>query len=67
MIPLSIPEIGGNEWTYVKECLDSGWVSSAGKFVDRFEQEIARYTGAKHAIASDRIRVNNLLQKVPIS
>jgi aminotransferase in exopolysaccharide biosynthesis len=41
----------GNEWTYVKECLDTGWVSSAGKFVDRFETEMARYTGAKFAIA----------------
>jgi perosamine synthetase len=51
VIPLSVPEIRGNEWTYVKECLDTGWVSSAGKFVGRFEQEIARYTGAKHAIA----------------
>jgi aminotransferase in exopolysaccharide biosynthesis len=51
MIPLSVPEIRGNEWAYVKECLDTGWVSSAGKFVDRFEQEIARYTGARHAVA----------------
>jgi perosamine synthetase len=51
MIPLSVPELHGNEWTYMKECIDTGWVSSAGKFVDRFEQEIVRYTGAKHAIA----------------
>ena len=51
MIPLSVPEIRGNEWAYVKECLDTGWVSSAGKFVDRFEQEMARYTGARHAVA----------------
>ena len=51
MIPLSVPVIQGNEWTYVKECLDTGWVSSAGKFVDRFEQDVARFTGAKFAIA----------------
>ncbi|MBM4355457.1 MAG: LegC family aminotransferase [Deltaproteobacteria bacterium] len=51
MIPLSIPEISGNEWKYVKECLDTGWVSSAGPFVNRFEQEIARYTGAGHGVA----------------
>jgi aminotransferase in exopolysaccharide biosynthesis len=51
MIPLSVPVIQGNEWTYVKECLDTGWVSSAGKFVDRFEQEMARVTGAKFAVA----------------
>lgn len=45
------PVFAGNEWRYVKECLDTGWVSSAGKFVDRFEAEIAAFTGAKHAVA----------------
>ena len=50
-IPLSEPYLAGNEWTYVKECLDTGWVSTAGKFVDRFEEEIQRLTGAKHAVA----------------
>jgi len=50
-IPLSVPVIQGNEWLYVKECLDTEWVSSAGKFVDRFEQDVARYTGAKFAVA----------------
>lgn len=45
------PHFGGNEWTYVKECLDTGWVSSAGKFVDRFEAELADYTGVKRAVA----------------
>ncbi|MGA2602771.1 MAG: LegC family aminotransferase [Verrucomicrobiia bacterium] len=50
-IPLSVPVIQGNEWTYVKECLDTGWVSSAGKFVDRFEHETSQFTGAKYAVA----------------
>lgn len=50
-IPLSEPEISGNEWKYVKECLDTGWVSSAGAFVQRFEEECAAYSGAAHAIA----------------
>lgn len=50
-IPLHEPSFSGNEWAYVKECLDTGWVSSVGKFVDRFEQQLADYTGAKHAIA----------------
>ena len=45
------PRFAGNEWAYVKECIDTGWVSSAGKFVDRFEQELATYTGATYAIA----------------
>lgn len=51
MIPLSVPCIAGNEWKYVKECLDSGWVSTAGSFVSRFEDELRRYTGAGHAVA----------------
>ena len=50
-ISLHEPEFSGNEWNYVKECLDTGWVSSAGKFVDEFESRLAEYTGAKHAIA----------------
>jgi len=50
-IPLAIPELRGNEWEYVQECLSTGWVSSAGPFVDRFERETAAYLGAKHAVA----------------
>ena len=49
--PLCEPEIGGNEWTYLKECLDTNWVSSVGSFVDRFEAELAAYVGVKHAVA----------------
>ena len=45
------PSFAGNEWLYLKECLDSTFISSVGKFVDRFEVELAAYTGAKHAIA----------------
>lgn len=51
MIPLSIPEISGNEWKYVKECLDTNWVSSAGKYVEMFEKKICEFTGSKYAIA----------------
>ena len=51
MIPLSVPNISGNEWKYVKDCLDTQWVSSVGKYVDIFEQKIAEYTGARYAIA----------------
>jgi perosamine synthetase len=50
-IPLSAPLIEGNEWQYIKECLDTGWVSSAGKYVELFETRIAQYTGSKYAIA----------------
>lgn len=45
------PSFHGNEWQYLKDCLDSTFVSSVGKFVDRFEAELAEYTGAKHAVA----------------
>lgn len=51
-IPLCVPQIRGNEWTYIKECLDTNWVSSVGAFVDRFEQALADYLGAKHAVAT---------------
>lgn len=46
------PCLEGREWTYVKECLDTGWVSSAGGFVDRFEADLSRYTGIAHATAT---------------
>ncbi len=45
------PTFQGNEWKYLKECLDSTFVSSVGKFVDQFELELASYTGAKYAVA----------------
>jgi perosamine synthetase len=51
-IPLSVPEIHGNEWSYVKECLDTGWVSSVGSFVERFEAEMARATATRFAVAT---------------
>jgi len=45
------PLFRGKEWEYVKECLDTGWVSSVGKYVDRFEIKLAEYTGVKRAVA----------------
>ena len=51
MIPLSVPHLDGNEWKYVKECIDTGWISSAGSFVNRFENDIALYTGARYGVA----------------
>ena len=51
-IPLCTPEIRGNELQYIKECLDSTWVSSAGPFVGRFEQMVADYLGAKYGVAT---------------
>lgn len=51
-LALHEPEFAGREWDYVKECIDTGWVSSVGSFVDRFERDLAAYTGAAHAIAT---------------
>jgi perosamine synthetase len=50
-IPLHEPVFAGNEWRYVKRCLDTGWVSSAGAFVDRFEVLAAERAGTRHAVA----------------
>lgn len=51
MIPLSVPHIFGNEAKYVQECIETGWVSSAGAYVTKFEEAMAEYTGAKYAVA----------------
>lgn len=50
-VALHEPRFGGQEWAYVKDCLDSTFVSSVGAYVDRFEADLARFTGAKHAVA----------------
>jgi perosamine synthetase len=50
-VSLHEPSFSGNEWLYLKECLDSTFVSSVGKFVGRFELELAAFTGAKYAVA----------------
>lgn len=49
--PLHEPLFCGKENKYVQECIDTGWVSSVGKFVDRFEADLAAYTGVKRAVA----------------
>jgi perosamine synthetase len=50
-VALHEPWFAGNEWEYVRECIDTGWVSSAGKFVDRLERMLAEYTGVARAVA----------------
>jgi perosamine synthetase len=52
VIPLCVPEIRGKEWDYIKECLDTNWVSSVGPFVDRFERMLAQRAGTGHAVAT---------------
>ncbi|WP_250517593.1 DegT/DnrJ/EryC1/StrS family aminotransferase [Caballeronia sp. INDeC2] len=51
MIPVNEPLLDGNEKTYLKECIESGWISSDGAFVERFERAMAAHVGRKHAIA----------------
>lgn len=51
MIPLSLPNLAGKEWEYVKQCLDTGWISTAGSFVDRFELEFTKYLDVNGAVS----------------
>jgi aminotransferase in exopolysaccharide biosynthesis len=50
-VALHEPNFDGNEWLYLKDCLDSTYVSYVGKYVDEFEDALANYTGAKYAIS----------------
>jgi perosamine synthetase len=52
MLLLSGPNIAGNEWKYVKECLDTGWVSSVGSYVTKFENMLAEFSGCKYGVAT---------------
>lgn len=51
-VPLSVPVIRGNEWKYIKDCLDTGWVSSVGSYVQKFENAVAGYLGSPYAVAT---------------
>lgn len=51
MIPVSEPLLSGNEAAYVQDCLRTGWVSSSGEYIERFERDWARYCGMAHGIA----------------
>jgi perosamine synthetase len=51
-IPLHEPTFGGNEKKYLLDCIDSTFVSSIGKYVNQFEEMVAEYTGANHAVAT---------------
>lgn len=51
MIPLSTPNISGNEWQYVKECLDTSWVSSVGSYVDKLEEMSRQFSKVEKAVA----------------
>lgn len=50
-VPLCVPTLNGNEADYLRECIESGWVSSAGPFVDKLESSLASYVNRKYAVA----------------
>lgn len=50
-VPVNEPLLTGNEKKYLLECVETGWISSEGPFVERFEQQVARHTGRRHGIA----------------
>ena len=52
MVLLSGPNMGGNELKYVTDCIETGWVSSVGSYVDQFEKMSAAFAGAKYAVAT---------------
>jgi perosamine synthetase len=68
-IPLCVPEIRGNEWKYIKECLDTNWVSSVGSYVDRFEGMVAESVATALLVAGvqpdDEVLVSTLTFVVP--
>jgi perosamine synthetase len=51
MIPVNEPQLGERELDYVTECVRTGWVSSAGKFINQFEEQWAAYCGRRYGIA----------------
>jgi len=50
-IPISAPDLSGNERKYLNDCIDSGWISSIGPYVRRFEHDFAAYCGTKHGVS----------------
>ena len=51
MIPVNVPLLDGDEGRLLQECVETGWISSEGPFVRRFEEEMAGYLGREHAVA----------------
>ena len=50
-IPLNEPNLVGNEWKYLKQCIDTNWISTAGNFVKNFERKLCKFTNSNYAIA----------------
>lgn len=52
LIPISEPQLSGNEKKYVLDCIEAGWISSLGSYIERFESEFAAYCGAKYGVST---------------
>ena len=50
-IPVNEPLLNGNEKKYLNECIDTGWISSEGPFIKKFEEDMSKYIGRKYAVA----------------
>ena len=50
-VPVNEPDLSGNERNYLLECVDSGWISSEGPFVERLEEQMAQRVGRRYGIA----------------
>lgn len=50
-VPINEPLLAGRELEYVRECIETGWISSAGRFIDEFERAWASYCGRRHGVA----------------
>lgn len=50
-IPVNTPLLGGNELKYLTECIETGWISSEGPFITKFEEQFSQYIGSSHGIA----------------
>jgi perosamine synthetase len=51
MIPVNTPSLNGNELKYLTECVETGWISSEGPFITRFETDFSNYIGVKNGVA----------------
>lgn len=50
-VPVNIPVLNGNEKKYLMDCIDTGWISSSGAYIEKFETKMAEYIGVKHGIS----------------
>ena len=61
MIPLCVPALRGNELEYLRQCVETNWVSYVGSFVSRFEAQTADFVGAPHAVATQQYPPDDLV------